>query len=76
MATKQPTDVRARSLLTRGKVHVADAVKVVVEGSNGDNYTVTWEGSGWVCECVGYAYRRDCYHVAAVRLITSPPGQQ
>ena len=33
-----------------------------VEGSNGNQYTVTKLGSGLHCSCPGYAFRKKCKH--------------
>ena len=67
-------DVKAQRLLATGRVHIPDVERVIVDGDSG-RWVVTYTDTDgrWECECDAYAYRRDCSHVRAVRLITSPP---
>ena len=34
-----------------------------VAGSKGKNYTVSFDGHIWRCNCVGFAFRRKCRHI-------------
>ena len=35
-----------------------------VNGSKGDTYTVTKNGSKWSCDCTGFTFRRTCKHIS------------
>jgi hypothetical protein len=36
-------------------------------GTNGNEYTITREGTQWSCTCTGFGFRRDCKHVQAAK---------
>mgnify|MGYP003639481523 FL=1 len=38
-----------------------------VEGSKGNNYTVTRNGENWNCTCIGFGWRRKCKHIQLQR---------
>ena len=39
-----------------------------IPSSKGDKtYTVTFDGSYWSCECIGFQYNRKCKHVTSVK---------
>lgn len=65
---------KARRLLTEGQVFVKwstpDQVCAVVRGDHGV-HDVHLHGARWHCSCP--AYRPDCSHVIAVRLVTTSP---
>ena len=39
-----------------------------VDGSNGNKYTVEWNPfhKNYICNCLGYTYRRKCKHIDEV----------
>jgi hypothetical protein len=38
-----------------------------VVGSKGDKYTVTNEGTMWICSCQGFTFRGKCKHVDEIK---------
>ena len=46
-----------------------DVKTIQVTGSKGKKYTVTKTGSTWKCECRGFAFRRDCKHIANLKIL-------
>jgi hypothetical protein len=44
----------------------AGVIRRVVIGSQGDPYVVRHFGDTWRCSCLGYAYRKRCWHADAL----------
>ncbi len=67
---------QAAALLTSGAVRVTevsgDRVAAVVAGRT-DTYLVTYgPAAGWCCTCPAAHHRRECSHLLAVELTTTP----
>jgi hypothetical protein len=43
-------------------------ISETVTSSKGDkSYAVTFDGTFWNCECVGFGFRKDCKHVKEIK---------
>lgn len=73
MSPRENVDVKARRLLTEGRVIVTAVdgrrVRAVVRGDSGSVYEVLHEHGAWICPCLS---RGVCSHVQAVMLVTAP----
>ena len=46
-----------------------DSNTITVTGSKGQRYSLTNEGTGWVCSCPGFNYHGKCRHLTERQLI-------
>ncbi len=71
-AARESIPEKAARLLSSGAVYIrrADGTRVAatVKGDNG-RYVVACDGTRWACSCPAW---RDCAHVKAVELVTTP----
>ena len=65
-------ETRPCHLLCAGAVHIADIERAVVDGTTGC-HVVQRIGETWNCDCAGWRWHGRCAHVAAIRLLTTPP---
>jgi uncharacterized Zn finger protein len=74
---KQTPAEKAVAYLTEGKLsvqtHTATHARILAQGSDSRPYTITFDPSGWVCDCP--AHVSECAHILAAKLI-SPLRQE
>ena len=59
---------RWTKIIPKGEAKPDYKISEEVTSSKGDKkYTVTFDGSYWSCECVGFQYNRKCKHVTGVK---------
>ncbi len=75
VVTREPVEEKARRYLAEGRLTVghvdaAGVVLAVCRGESGEYALAHTLDDGWTCDCPA---RRDCAHLAALRLVTRPP---
>ena len=69
---RETAAVKARRLLTEGRVNVVErgrSALIDVQGDTG-THTVTHDPQrGWRCSCTAASYRAACSHVQAAQLV-------
>lgn len=75
--TRENAASKAKRLLQEGRVMVRAAngssVDALVRGDSASLRHVCYEFGNWSCDC---AYRGDCSHIRAVRLVTLTDQQE
>lgn len=64
-------EVKAKKIVDK-VMCVQDNTWIVPASEEGKYHTITKSANGFDCDCIGYQFSGNCYHIIAVKIATDP----